>query len=49
MSPFVQYFRWAHGGSNTWEKTTASSAKMDLLSVPYLPLGKPRAVGNILY
>ena len=36
------------GGSNPWEKPTVTGAKMDYLPVTILPLGKPRAVDNML-
>ena len=26
---FVQYFRWAHDGSNFWEKPTVFDAKLE--------------------
>ena len=35
-----------HGGSNSWEKPTASGTKMEQWSVTLLPIGKPRAVDN---
>ena len=37
-----------YGGSNSWEKTMASSAKMEQWSVALLPIGKPRAVDNMV-
>ena len=33
-----------HGGSNSWEKPTASSTKMEQWSATLLPIGKPRVV-----
>ena len=37
-----------HGGSNSWKKPMASSAKMEQWSVTLLPIGKPRAVDNMV-
>ena len=37
-----------HGGSNPWEKPMASSAEMEQWSMTLLPVGKPRAVGNLV-
>ena len=39
---------YVHGGSNSWEKPMASSAKMEQWSVTLLPIGKPRAVDNMV-
>ena len=36
-----------HGGSNSWEKPTASGTKMEQWWVILLPIGKPRAVDNM--
>ena len=38
----------AHGDSNSWEKPMASGAKMEQWSVTLLPIGKPRAVDNMV-
>ena len=38
----------AHGGSNSWEKPTASDIKMKQWSVTLLPVGKPRGVDNMV-
>ena len=40
----------AHGDSNSWEKPVASSActKMEQWPVTLLPVGKPRAVNNMV-
>ena len=37
-----------HDGSNSWEKPMASGAKMEQWSVTLLPIGKPRAVDNMV-
>ena len=37
-----------HDGSNSWEKAMAIGAKMDQCSVTFLPIGKPRAVDNMV-
>ena len=37
-----------HGGSNSWGKPMASGAKMEQWSVTLLPIGKPRAAGNMV-
>ena len=39
---------YVHGGSNSWEKPMPSGAKMEQCSVTLLPIGKPRAVDNIV-
>ena len=36
-----------HGGSVSWEKRIASSAKMEQWPATLLPIGKPRAVDNM--
>ena len=38
----------AHGGNNSWEKPVTSGAKMEQWSVTLLPIGKPRAVDNMV-
>ena len=37
-----------HGGSTSWEKAMASGAKLEQWSVTLLPIGKPRAVDNMV-
>ena len=38
---------YVHGGSNSWEKPTASGTKLEQWSVTLLLIGKPRAVDNM--
>ena len=47
ISAFLCDTCYAHGGSNSWEKPTASGTKMEQWSVTHLPIGKPRAVDNM--
>ena len=51
MIPLILAFRydirWVHGGSNSWEKRTASGTKMEQWSVIPLPIGRPRAVDKM--
>ena len=49
ISAFLYDLRWTHVGSNSWEKPTASKAKMEqwLWSVNFLPIGKPKAADNM--
>ena len=39
---------YVHSGSNLWEKPMASGAKLEHWSVTLLPIGKPRAVDNMI-
>ena len=47
ISSFLYDLRWTHGGSNSWERPTTSGTKMEQWSLTLLPIGKPRAVGNM--
>ena len=48
ISAFLYFnLRWAHDGSNSWEKPTASSTKMEQWSMTPMSVGKPRAVDNV--
>ena len=47
ISAFLCDTCYVHGGSNSWEKPTASGTKMEQWSVTHLPTGKPRAVDNM--
>ena len=37
-----------NGRRNSWEEPTVSGTKMEQWSVTLLPIGKPRAVGNMV-
>ena len=39
---------YVHGGNNPWEKPMSSGAKIEQWSVTLLPIGKPRAVNNMV-
>ena len=47
ISIFLYDLRWAHGESNSWEKSKFSGTKMEQWSVTPLPIGRLRAVDNM--
>ena len=48
MSAILYETCQVHGSSDSWEKPMASGAKMEQCSVTLLPIGKSRAVDNMV-
>ena len=48
FSAILYYTCHVHGSSNPWEKSTASRTKLEQWSVTLLPIGKTRAVDNMV-
>ena len=48
FSAILYYTCHVHGSSNPWEKSTAARTNLEQWSVTLLPIGKPRAVDNMV-